>query len=115
MNTKFRISGRSSGVGRALTLVLGALMAIAGMLLLWVTLFVGAVAFFGWWGWQKLRGRQPRIDLAAAFAQRARAAGGRHIRQGEVVDVEMRDVTRDVTPEAAPRGHEPLHTIDGGR
>lgn len=114
MNTKFAFPGRGSGLARGLTLVLAGLMAVAGMLLLWATLFVGAVAFFGWWGWQKLRGRQPGIDLAAAFAQRARAhtyahahaPGSRHLRQGDVVDVEVREV--------AP-GHEARQTVDDRR
>ncbi|MCR5864330.1 MULTISPECIES: hypothetical protein [Aquincola] len=111
MNTKFAFPGRGSGLARGLTLVLAGLMAVAGMLLLWATLFVGAVAFFGWWGWQKLRGRQPTIDLAAAFAQRRGAAFGRQLRQGEVVDVEVREVDRA----GAARDTASLHTLDGGR
>lgn len=107
MNVNYRIGGRKARVGTlgtvggVLSVLVGSLVAVAGLLVVWISLVLGAVAFFGWWGWQRLRGRQPALDLAGMLARqaaartqqaRSQAAGGHRIPEGDVVDVEVREV-----------------------
>ena len=99
--------GALGAVGGMVSVVVGSLVAVAGLLVLWLSLVVGAVALFGWWGWQRLRGRQPAQDLVSMLArQAARAgrpprAGGQRLNEADgidVVDVDVREV-----PEHQPR------------
>lgn len=100
--------GALGAVGGMVSVVVGSLVAVVGLLVLWISLVVGAIALFGWWGWQRLRGRQPAQDLVSMLArQAARAgrpprAGRQHLSEADVVDVDVREV-----PEHQPR--------DGGR
>ncbi|MEF7614481.1 hypothetical protein V4F39_11230 [Aquincola sp. MAHUQ-54] len=114
MNAKSRFDGLVRRGTQVTAVAVGTVVGVAGVLLLWVSLMaslvVGALALLGWWGWARLRGRRPMGDFSlfrhrqasgdpeGGFSRPGTAAW--RLRQGEVVDVEVREVP---APPPSPR------------